>query len=340
MRQLVKLVCCALLVLVQRSYADQGELYMTLEQFYHNRPVLVTGGCGFIGSHLAQKLVALGANVTILDDLSTGSLDNIADFKDQVSFIQASIVDAAICDQVVRGQDIIFHQAAYISVPGSVLSPASCHEINVNGTFNLLEAARQHGIQRFVYASSAAVYGQKEGICSEHSSTEPISPYGASKLIKEVYAQQYSRTYGLPTIGLRYFNVYGPRQNPHAAYSAAIAKFNFQMHNNLPITIFGDGMQTRDFIGVEEVVLANLIVACLDPIHTSGKIFNIATGDSVTLLDMVERLKLKYPNYHHPLQFHPARPGDVKHSGADCSAYKQVAKLLLKKPHSTSEQKP
>ena len=173
-------------------------------------------------------------------------------------------------------------------MPGSVIAPTTCHEVNVNGTFNLLEAARTHATQRFVYASSAAVYGQKEGTCCENSPTEPISPYGASKLIKEVYAQQYSRTYGLNTTGLRYFNVYGPRQNPHAAYSAAIAKFNFQMQNNLPITIFGDGLQTRDFVSVDEVVLANLIVASLDPVHTRGKIFNIATGTSVTLLDMIE----------------------------------------------------
>jgi len=210
-----------------------------------------------------------------------------------------------------------------------VLAPVTCHEVNVNGTFNLLEAARIHGIERFVYASSASVYGQKEGICSEENQPAPISPYGASKLIQEVYAQQYSRTYGLHTTGLRYFNVYGPRQNPHAAYSAAIAKFSFQMEHNLPIIIFGDGMQTRDFIYVDEVVDANLIVAAADPAYTSGAIFNIATGSSVTLLAMIEQLKHQYPAYHGSVEFHPARPGDVKHSGADCYKYKQLQQLVL-----------
>jgi UDP-glucose 4-epimerase len=310
----------------------QGDLMSSLATFYRDVPVLVTGGCGFIGSHLAQKLVALGAKVTILDDLSTGSLENITSFKDHITFIHASIVDPQVCHQAVQGQQIIFHQAAYISVPGSVLAPATCHEVNVNGTFHLLEAARAHGVQRFVYASSASVYGQKEGICSEESQPAPISPYGASKLIKEVYAQQYSRTYGLHTTGLRYFNVYGPRQNPHAAYSAAIAKFSFQMEHNLPITIFGDGMQTRDFIYVDEVVDANLIVAAADPASTSGAIFNIATGSSVTLLTMIEQLKHKYPAYHGSVEFHPARPGDVKHSGADCYKYKQLRTLVLEAP--------
>lgn len=304
------------------------ELMKQLAHFYHDRAVIVTGGCGFIGSHLAQELVALGARVTIIDDLSTGSLDNIATIRDQVHFIRASIVDPEVCDQVLSGQEMVFHQAAYISVPGSVLTPATCHLVNVTGTFNLLEAARKHAVQRFVFASSAAVYGQREGICTEDTPASPISPYGASKLIKEVYAQQYARTYGLNTIGLRYFNVYGPRQNPHAAYSAAIAKFRHQLDSNLPLTVFGNGLQTRDFILVDEVVLANLIVAAVDPDYTRGQIYNIATGTSVTLLEMIEQLKNDYPAYTGSIEFHPARPGDVLNSSADCGRFELVRSRL------------
>lgn len=300
------------------------EIMKHLTTFYRNRTVLVTGGCGFIGSHLAQALVDLGAQVTIIDDFSTGSFDNIASCADKIRFIHDSIVNPDACELAMEGQMIVFHQAAYISVAGSVLAPAICHATNVTGTFNLLEAARKHNVRRFVYASSAAVYGQREGISSEASPTQPISPYGASKLIKEIYAQQYARTYGLHTIGLRYFNVYGPRQNPHAAYSAAIAKFRHQMANNLAITIFGDGTQTRDFIPVQEVVLANLILAALDSHETYGKVYNIATGTSITLLDMIEKLRAEFPQFTGPIEFQSARPGDVKRSEADCSNYLQL----------------
>lgn len=304
-----------------------------LTHFYHNRRVLVTGGCGFIGSHLAEALVHLGAQVTIIDDLSTGSLENIAAFADTIRFVHDSITNPDACDTVMAGQDIVFHQAAYISVPGSVLTPGICHAVNVTGTFNLLESARKYAIQRFVYASSAAVYGQREGICTEDSPTQPVSPYGASKLIKEIYAQQYARTYGMNTIGLRYFNVYGPRQNPHGSYSAAIAKFRHQMRYNLPITIFGDGTQTRDFIPVDEVVMANLILATLDAQETRGQVYNIATGMSITLLDMIEQLKKEFPEFDAPIEFQQARPGDVRDSAADCNRYHRAC--LTQLPHQT-----
>ncbi len=291
---------------------------------YKNMPVLVTGGCGFIGSHLVQKLVEHGAHVTIIDDLSTGSLANIENIQHKVNFIQESIVDFNACMRASKGQKFVFHHAAYISVPGSIENPTTCHEINVMGTWNLLEAARNNTVERFLFASSAAVYGQREGICTETMQSNPTSPYGLSKLINEMYAHYYAHNYQLNTIGLRYFNVYGANQNPHGAYAAVVTKLRYQMAHNEPITIFGDGTQTRDFISVSEVVEANLTLALLDPVRTQGQIFNIATGTSISLLTLIEQLKKHYPDYTGEIFFQPKRAGDVTHSRADCSKYKTL----------------
>ncbi|HRN78040.1 MAG TPA: NAD-dependent epimerase/dehydratase family protein [Candidatus Dependentiae bacterium] len=308
-----------------------GEIPMKhLQKFYAHKHVLVTGGCGFIGSHIAQILVNIGAQVTILDDLSSGTLENIADFKDQVTFIHDSITNFDACLQATKNQEIVFHEAAFISVPESVANPTRCHEVNVHGMFNMLEAARHNKVKTFVYASSAAVYGQREGICKEDMQPSPTSPYGFSKLMNEIYAQQYSTVYRMTTIGLRYFNVYGPRQNPNGAYAAVVAKFTHQMQNNLPITIFGDGQQTRDFISVEQVVEANLTLATLDPALTNKQVFNIATGKSISLLELIDQLKVKFPGYHQEIQFVPARSGDIKHSSADCSKYQRASLQVIK----------
>lgn len=191
--------------------------------FYTETPVLVTGGCGFIGSCVAKKLVALGADVSIIDNLSTGRLDNIETIKDNITFIKETITNFDTCLNITKGKKIIFHLAAFISVPESIKKPYQCHDINIQGTVNLLEAARRNNVNTFVFSSSAAVYGQREGICSEVSTTAPTSPYGFSKLIGELYCKQYAHVFDMNTVILRYFNVYGAGQNPNGPYAAVVA---------------------------------------------------------------------------------------------------------------------
>ena len=292
-----------------------------MEQFYKKKKVLVTGGCGFIGSHLVERLVELGANVTILDDLSGGFLKNIKKVKGKVKFIKDSVTDSAACRKAAKNKEIIFHLAAMVSVPESVAAPDMCHAINVDGTVNLLEAARINGVKRFIFSSSAAVYGSREDACIETMSCNPLSPYGFSKYIGELYCQEYAMIYGLHTGVLRYFNVYGPRQNPNGAYAGVYAVFSKKMANNEPITIYGDGLQTRDFIPVSRVVEANLIMAMQDERVLNGQPFNIATGKSITLLELIDELRKTYPNYNKEISFCPARPGDLKYSRADASKY-------------------
>lgn len=297
---------------------------MMLTDSYNNVSVLVTGGCGFIGSHLAQSLVAQGAQVTILDDYSTGFARNISDIKDNITFIQGSICDMQTCLKAAQGKQIVFHLAAYISVPGSMTDPALCQSINVIGTMNMLEACRLAGVQRFVLSSSAAVYGPQAGVCVETMACAPTSPYGYSKWIGELLCQQYTRCFGLKTICLRYFNVYGPRQNPEGAYAGAVAKFTYNMQHNLPIMLFGDGTQTRDFIDVKQVAQANMQLALLEPELMTGQAYNIATGNSISLLDLIAQLKKEHPDYTQEIIFVGARPGDIAHSSADCSAYQAL----------------
>lgn len=300
--------------------------------YYALMPVLITGGCGFIGSHLAERLVTLGAKVTILDDLSTGKLENIEQIKDHVRFIQGSITDPETCKQAAQGQQIIFHLAADVSVPASVKHPEKCHHTNVDGIFNLLEAARNAGAKRVVFSSSAAVYGNLEGICSETSPCVPMSPYGFSKQIGELYCQQYAYVFGLETVILRYFNVFGPRQDPHSQYASVIAKFSEAMQHNKPITVFGNGLQTRDFVPVQSIVEANLILGMHKALN-AGEIFNVATGKSITILKLIDCLKQQFPNYTGAINFAPERPGDIMHSIADCSKYQT---LLQKNPKPTA----
>jgi UDP-glucose 4-epimerase len=294
-----------------------------LAQFYKDRPVLVTGGCGFIGSHVAQLLVSYGANVTILDDLSTGFEHNIAHIQEHVTFIKGSITDRDTCLQATQGQTVIFHLAAFTSVPDSVARPQVCHEINVNGTFNILDAARINKVERLVLSSSSAVYGQAEGISCETDPCQPLSPYGYSKLIDELLCQQFSKNYGIITTLLRYFNVYGPRQNPYAQYAAVVAKFSDSMKDNKPLTIFGDGTQTRDFVEVNQVAHANLIAGMRSDQSTSGDAFNIASGKSINLFELIDQLKEKFPDYSAPITFKEARAGDVLHTGANCTKFNQ-----------------
>lgn len=293
--------------------------------FYQGRNVLVTGGAGFIGSHLVEALVEMGANVTVLDNLSTGNLENLEKIKSKITFIEGDIRSFKTCLAAAAGQSLIFHEAAFVSAAESVSKPYECYEINVHGTLNVLKAAQANQVEKLLFASSAAVYGNTDQVCHEMLPCDPESPYGASKLSGEKYCQIFHAQSGLQTLSLRYFNVWGERQNPDGGYAAAIAKFKYQMQHNLPITIYGDGSQTRDFIHVSEIVKANLELAKLDATILTGQPVNIASGTSRSLLEMIELLKKDYPNYIQELTFAPTRPGDIKFSAAS----NQTLKTLL-----------
>lgn len=308
-------------------YAHPGAKEI-MQHYYSDKQVLVTGGCGFIGSYIVERLVGYGTRVTVLDDLSSGSLDNIAPWRDKVTFIKGSITDAQACKLAVKGNTHVFHLAACTSVTQSMQDPRTCHEINVNGTFNMLEAATQEGVHRFVFSSSAAVYGTPETSCSESTPCRPISPYGSSKLIGEELCWQFYYAHNLQTVCLRYFNVFGPRQNPQGQYAAVVAKFTALMSANEPITIYGDGQQTRDFISVGQVVTTNLAMGMAPENLLQDRIYNVATGRSITLLELIDELKKNYPDYHHAPLFLPARKGDIKASVADCRRLQKVMNAL------------
>ncbi|MFC1842756.1 NAD-dependent epimerase/dehydratase family protein [Candidatus Dependentiae bacterium] len=295
-----------------------------MKTFYKDLPVLVTGGAGFIGSHIVEKLVTLGAKVTIIDDLSSGNIQNLKNLKGKIKFICKSIVNMDACLKATKNQAVIFHLAAFISVPESMENPTLCHQVNVDGTFNILQAARINGVKKLVFSSSAAIYGPTELVCKENMTPNPQSPYGTTKLMGEYYCKQFANNFGLKTITLRYFNVFGQRQNPNGAYGAVVAKFTDLMGKNKPVTIFGDGLQTRDFIPVQDVVEANLTVAMLESKFMNGQAFNIGTGKSISLLELVALLKKDFPKYNKEMQFKPARTGDIKHSSADCSKYQSL----------------
>jgi len=285
-------------------------------EFYKHRKVLVTGGAGFIGSHLVEALVAAEADVTVLDNLSTGKKENLETVWQKICFIEGDIRSFKTCVAATAGQDLVFHQAAFVSAPESIEKPYECYEINVNGTLNLLNASHCTGTKKVVFASSAAVYGNTDAPCHEEQGCDPNSPYGVSKLAAEKYCQIYFQKYGLETICLRYFNVWGERQRADLKYPGALANFRDRIEKNLPITIYGDGSQTRDFINVAAIVQANLKLARLPSDQLNGQSINIASGTSKSLLEMIELLKASEPKYNLPISFEPARPGDIKSSAA------------------------
>ena len=283
---------------------------------------LVTGGAGFIGSHLAEALCHRGAQVTVFDNLSSGSLVNLAWRKpgDEVDLVQGDIRDESLVRKLVADCDWVFHKAALPSVGYSVAHPAETDEINSTATLKLLIAARDADVRRFVFASSSAVYGDTEALpLREQLPVEPISPYGLQKYAGERYTQLFHRLYGMPTVAFRYFNVFGPRQSYDSPYSGVIAKFcTAMLHGQAPL-IFGDGLQSRDFVSVENVVNANLRAAEATPDQVAGKVFNIATGTGTTLLQLVgeiNRLTGQELVAHHQ----PPRAGDIRLSLADISA--------------------
>jgi len=279
---------------------------------------LVTGGCGFIGSNLAEYLVSQNHEVRILDNLSTGKRENISAFADRVEFIEGDLLDRAAVARAVEGVDYVLHQAALPSVPRSIEDPETSNRVNVEGTVILLHACVKAGVRRVVYAASSSAYGDQPTLVkSEDLLPRPKSPYAVAKLAGEYYMQAFTACYGLETVALRYFNVFGPRQDPTSQYSAVIPKFiTAMLHGEAP-TIYGDGTQTRDFTFVLNNVLAN--VAAAQAPAVAGRVFNVACGTSFSLLDLVREINSILGTSIEPV-FAPPRAGDVRHSLADISA--------------------
>ena len=279
---------------------------------------LVTGGAGFIGSNLAGELIRKGAKVTILDNLSTGFRENLEEISGDFEFIEADLNDDKAVSAAVEGAEVVFHQAALPSVPRSVDDPVETHQACVNGTFNLLVKARDAGVRRFVYAASSSAYGDQEALPKvETMRPDPLSPYAAAKLTGEYYCRVFNEVYGLETIALRYFNVFGPRQNPSSAYSGVISRFiDALMKGDTPV-IYGDGEQTRDFTYIANVVDANIKASQTD--KGIGEVMNVANGERVSLNQLLEALKAITGRDDAKAEYREARKGDVKHSQADNS---------------------
>ena len=280
---------------------------------------LVTGGAGFVGSHLAARLVERGESVRVFDNLSTGKLDNLASLGFLTAeFVEGDLPDADAVRRAMAGVEVVLHQAADPSVPRSMADPAACYAANVSGTVNVLQAAREAGVRRVVFASSCAVYGDAPGLPkTERSPVAPMSPYATSKLAGEHLCQVYTRAFGVEAVALRYFNVFGPRQDPNSAYAPVIPRFTKAIRDGEPPVIYGDGEQTRDFVYVDDVVQANLLAA--QSPDAPGKIFNIASGRFVSLNRLLASLIEIIGRPCQPTYL-PARPGDVRHSAADASA--------------------
>jgi len=256
------------------------------------RRFLVTGGAGFIGSHIVERLLADGHAVRVLDNFSSGSLLNLVFAEDaELEIVRGDVRDLACVEATAAGVEVIFHQAAMRSVPQSVADPLGTNASNVTGTLHVLEAARRQGVRRVVYASSSSVYGERLDLPKRETQVPaPISPYGVSKLAGEEYAAVWNRLYGVETVGLRYFNVFGPRQDPASEYAAVIPKFVLAALEGRPVEIHGDGAQSRDFTEVENVVEANVLAADAD--GAGGEVFNVGCGARVSLLDIVGKLEL------------------------------------------------
>lgn len=287
---------------------------------------LVTGGAGFIGSHICERLLKEGKKVRVLDNLLTGKLDNIGMYinNPKFEFIKGSICDMDTCMKACEGVEYVIHEAALTSVPESINNPIEYNKTNVLGTLNMLEASVKNKVKRFIYATSAAVYGESEIIPKVEYKTEGklLSPYALNKKIDEEYTQLYNDIYGLETIGLRYFNVYGERQDPESAYAGVIPIFISRMIKDYNVTIYGDGNNTRDYIYVSDVVSANLY-ACHSNIENCGRVYNVGTGKSTTLNELFEIIA-KILKYNKKAIHEEARIGDIKHSLASVNDAKEL----------------
>ncbi len=293
---------------------------MSLEK----KHVLVTGGAGFIGSNIVEKLLSSNVSVTVLDNLSTGRLSNIEEFKTNPDFyfIEGDICDFETCLNSLEGIDMVCHQAALGSVPRSIEFPHKTHEVNATGFLNMLHAAKEKGIKRFVYASSSSVYGDSpKSPKVEGEEGNLLSPYAVTKQLNEKYAKVYSQLHGMETIGLRYFNIFGPKQDPNGVYAAAIPKFIARLKSNEDVIINGDGLQTRDFTYVKNAVSANFLSLFTEDKTATDKVYNVACNDSFTLIHVVESLRKGLQNNgivsNSNVVFGPERAGDIKHSLAN-----------------------
>jgi nucleoside-diphosphate-sugar epimerase len=283
---------------------------------------LVTGGAGFIGSHLVEHLVGRGEDVVVLDDFSTGSRKNIEPFAGKIELIEGSILDEATCARAVRDVDYVLHEAAIPSVPRSVVDPVGSHAVNVTGTLNILIAARDAKVRKLVYAASSSAYGDTVELPKHESMIpRPLSPYAAAKYAGECYCKVFHATYGLPTVALRYFNIFGPRQDPNSQYAAVIAKFAQCAIRAEAPTIYGDGGQTRDFTYVANVVSANML-ACTAPDSANGEVFNVGCGDRITVNDLWRRISAA-AGFNGKANYAPARAGDVRDSLASLDKIRQ-----------------
>ena len=291
---------------------------------------LVTGGAGFIGSNIAAELVSQGCFVRVLDNLLTGKKSNLTGILDKIEFIEADMGDGKIARTAMKDIDVVLHQGALPSVPRSVDDPAATHKHCVDATFTLLLAARDAGIKRFVYASSSSAYGDTPTLPKlESMPPQPLSPYAAAKLAGEYYAKVFYKVFGLETISLRYFNVFGPHQDPTSQYAAAIPAFVTAILKDQPPTVFGDGEQSRDFTYVDNVVEANLLAARVE--HATGEVLNIACGQAVTVNETIDVINATVGKNIKPLYDAP-RPGDVKHSLADITLAQQTIGYKPKVP--------
>jgi UDP-glucose 4-epimerase len=282
--------------------------------------VLVTGGAGFIGSSLVRALVSRGDRVRVLDNLSTGKRPNLAEVAGDVELIEGDLRDEGLLDRALVETELVFHEAAIASVPRSLAEPLENHSVNATGTLRLLDAARRAGVRRLVYAASSSAYGDSPVTPKlETMAPAPLSPYAVSKLAGEHYCQVYAGAFGVETVCLRYFNIFGPRQDPKSEYAAVVPRFVTAALAGQGVTIFGDGTQSRDFCHVDNVVDANLLAGAAPAEAASGRIFNIGCGTSISLNDLVRVISTALGRSV-AVTYAPPRAGDVKHSAADISA--------------------